>query len=212
MVGDRILVRYNHYGIYESFFEKIAFSFHTPQKNEIAVFSTERKLRRVVYLKRITAAPHDTLRIMAKQVYINGIPETPKNTYKYDSTFASKEYKNNNLYPYGAGWNEDYYGPLYIPGKGDTLKIDSANIILFQSIIKKEMEETAKDNENYLKEIIHTGKYIVKNNYYFMMGDDRDNSLDSRYIGLVSESEILGRAEFIVFNIYDWNRLGISLR
>ncbi len=212
MVGDRILVRYNHYGIYESLFEKRIFDFHSPKRNEVVVFSTERKLRRVVYLKRIIAAPHDTLRIIAKQVYVNGVPEAANKNYKYDNAMVSQDYKNNNLYPSGAGWNEDYYGPLYIPAKGDKIKIDSTNIFIFQPIIKKEIEDSVKDKTKYIQEIIAKGEYVVQNNYYFMMGDDRDNSLDSRYTGLVSEEEILGRAEFVVFNIYDWGRTGINLR
>lgn len=212
MVGDRILVRYNHYGIYESLFEKRIFNFHQPQRNEIVVYSTERKLRRVVYLKRIAAIPHDTIKIIDKQVYINGIPEAKNKFYKYDEIQTSRDYKNNNLYPSGTGWNEDYYGPLYIPAKDDKIKIDSSNIVLLKPIIIKEMKATGNESKKYLEEIMNKGEYVVQNNYYFMMGDDRDNSLDSRYTGLVSEEEILGRAEFIVFNIYDWSRLGISLR
>jgi len=214
LVGDRIVVRYNYYGIYESLFEKRIFNFHSPQRNEIVVYSTMGKQRRVVYLKRIVAVPRDTLTIVNKQVYINETPELENKSYKYDGSHTPKDYVNIRLYPLGAKWNEDYYGPLYIPAKNDRIKIDSANVKFLTPIIKKEIqsEGDAEEKEKYVNEIIKKGEYVVQNNYYFMMGDDRDNSLDSRYTGLVSENEILGRAEFVVFNIFDWKRMGISLR
>jgi signal peptidase I len=214
MIGDRILVRYNYYGLYESIFEKRLFNFHPPQRNEIVVYSTMGRQRRVVYLKRLVAIPRDTLTIVDKKLYINETPEIESKTYKYDGTKIPKDYVNNTLYPVGSQWNEDYYGPLYIPAAGDKIRIDSSNVKFLTPIIKKELKEEgdAIAKENRVMEIIKSGEYIVQNNYYFMMGDDRDNSLDSRYTGLVSEDEILGRAEFVVFNIYEWNRLGISLR
>ncbi|MBS1493744.1 MAG: signal peptidase I [Bacteroidetes bacterium] len=214
MIGDRILVRYNYYGVYESIFEKRLFNFHSPERNEIVVYSTMGRQRRVVYLKRLVAIPRDTLTIVDKKLYINETPEVQNKTYKYDGTKIPKDYVNNKLYPVGSKWNEDYYGPLYIPAKGDCIKIDSSNVKFLTPIIKKELrdEGDADAKEKRVEAIIKSGEYIVQNNYYFMMGDDRDNSLDSRYTGLVSEEEILGRAEFVVFNIYEWGRLGISLR
>ncbi|WP_185882484.1 signal peptidase I [Blattabacterium cuenoti] len=93
-------------------------------------------------------------------------------------------------------WNIDYFGPLYIPKKGDIIRLNRSNLYIYNDIIKYET------HHHNIK--INT-LWQVKNNYYFMMGDNRHNSFDSRHWGLVPEDHIIGKPILIWMSI-DWDR------
>lgn len=99
-------------------------------------------------------------------------------------------------------WNVDYYGPLYVPKKGDTIILNDTNIVLYKRIIEVYEGNKLTVNGPYIKvNGIETQSYIIKQNYYFMMGDNRDYSSDSRYWGFVPEDHIVGKAWFIWLSI-----------
>ncbi len=96
-------------------------------------------------------------------------------------------------------WNKDNFGPLYIPKKGATVAITPETLPFYEKVITvyEHNENTeVRDGKLFINGQEAT-QYTFKQNYYFMMGDNRHNSLDSRYWGYVPEDHIVGKAVLI---------------
>lgn len=112
-------------------------------------------------------------------------------------------------------WNRDNFGPIYIPEEGNTVKMDLKSFSLYRRIIEVyEGSEMGIDNKLSVNgnQVLLNGKpidtYTFKQNYYWMMGDNRHNSEDSRYWGYVPETHIVGKPVFIWFS-WDSNAKGL---
>jgi signal peptidase I len=95
-------------------------------------------------------------------------------------------------------WNQDNFGPLWIPKKGVTINIDTSNICLYERIIDVyENNNLRIEGDKIFINNKPTNNYTFKMDYYWMMGDNRHWSSDSRYWGFVPEDHIVGKPKFI---------------
>lgn len=101
------------------------------------------------------------------------------------------------IFPINKNWNQDQYGPLKIPKKGDVVALNQETLPEYRWIIS-EYEHNHLENKN--GKIFINGKetnsYTIQQNYYMMIGDNRDASLDARFFGFVPEENIVGKPMF----------------
>lgn len=116
----------------------------------------------------------------------------------------------NAIFPHINKWNQDNFGPIYIPEAGKTVALTNVTLPFYKEIITNYEGNTLQlDGSKFLINGKPATTYTFKQNYYWMMGDNRHNSEDSRYWGYVPENHIVGKPVFIWMS-WDTNGKGIN--
>ena len=158
----------------------------------------------VNYLKRCVAIPGDTFYIDNGIYKVKGSDDILGNYRAQSDFFQTREEDIRpeifNCFPGDTvyNWNVKNFGPLYVPRKGDTLQIDSKNILLYRKLIRYETDkEIETRNDMVFLDDKPLLSYVFQQNYYFMSGDLVQDSKDSRYWGLLPEDHIIGKAAIV---------------
>lgn len=170
------------------------------------------------------AATNDVLMVRENQYYMflskSQAAAVAKNSivkYMQEDNFAKDKRENDVIQPASATWNRDNFGPLTIPSKGVTVQLNLNNLPVYKAIIERYEGNTLKtENGSIYINNQKADSYTFKMDYFFMMGDNRHNSLDSRYWGFVPEDHIVGKPLLVFWSANDrgvffdrirWDRL-----
>ncbi len=202
-IGDHILV--------------MKFGLNKISRGEMIVFKFPYDMKKD-YIKRVVGMPGEMVLIKNKRIYING-----KKLDEPWLKFGKKHWNNRYTLP-GDESFRDNFGPVIVPKEGDTIKLLNDRVYINNEVIynkkifglySKEVEQEYFDlykvscfNEEgdlNKKEIQKNKEYIIKHDCYFVMGDNRDNSADSRFWGFLPKQYINGKP---FFRYWPFERMG----
>ncbi|MFH0989045.1 MAG: signal peptidase I [bacterium] len=236
LVGDFLLVNKLVYGIRtprtipltNMTIPSLSFpKFRNVQRGDVIVFeypgeATQRHTEMVNYIKRCIGLPGDTIEMVKGRVFINGKELINPRTAKP----SAWEGHSSRAYPFyldGADYTDAHYGPLIVPKRGDSIELTVSNFKHWKPFIEREGHRVSEHNGRISIDGVQSLKYLVHQDYYFALGDNRGNSLDSRFWGFIPDNYLLGEALVVYWSwdpfatgnsIWDrfsnirWNRIG----
>ena len=140
------------------------------------------------YSYSLTEAMADSLK---KETFVSEIEKKTEKKTAWDEQ----------IYPHNRNykWNKYNVASFYVPKKGDVLSLDTSTVYLYGKLISidEDNKVVLKHDSIFINEVL-TKTYTVKTNYYFTLGDNRDNAIDSRYWGLLPENNIIGKMTCVV--------------
>jgi len=222
LVGDFVIVNKFIYGASSPRFipfTEVALPFFTlpavkePERGDIVVFEYpgDRDLIKPAvlnlnYVKRLIGMPGDTIEIRNRIIYVNGKENHIPPYVQYAARQSTpKGIVNPDIFPPGKQWNEDNYGPLWVPKEGSAVQLTLENINEWRTTINREFGEdvvSVRNGKIFIQDK-EVNSYTFKKDHYFMMGDNRNNSLDSRFWGYVPRDLVVGQAFLVLFS---WDR------
>ena len=196
LIGDFILVNKFTYGIRLPVLNKKIVPLNDPQRGDVMVFRYPQDPS-LDYIKRVIGVPGDTVEYRDKQLIINGqaVPQRPVGTYGYTGSglnFVTAQIRSERLGSEEHTAMVQPESPSVIPGQ-----------VLDNFPHRQNCSYDSQGSSFVCK---------VPAGYYFMMGDNRDASNDSRYWGFVPDANIVGKAFFVWMNFDDFGRIGTTIQ
>jgi len=241
LVGDYLIVNKLSYGLHTP--RHIPFTsisipsatvplFHTIHRGDVVVFEfpgARDELQPAApanFVKRCIGLPGDTVELLDGKVFVNGMMQVfPPLGIRQN--LSSRWDRSSELFPPGSSYTESHYGPLFVPKRGDVLSLNKENAFRWQTFIQREGHTVSIEDSVASIDGKRAYSYRVERNYYFVLGDHRDNSLDSRFWGFVPDDHIIGETLFIYWSWQQdapvqtfsdklstirWNRIGTIIR
>ncbi|PIE50926.1 MAG: signal peptidase I [Flavobacteriales bacterium] len=157
------------------------------------------QLPEVIDIKEVIDEPITEPQIEYYPVKVNG---QLVNDGTDHALMSNKVNTSNTIFPINKPWNADNYGPLDIPKKGQVVTLTQDNLPTYKRIIENYEGNSFEEKDgNFFINGKETNQYTIKYDYYMMIGDNRDASLDSRYFGFVPETHIVGKPMFTWMSI-----------
>lgn len=152
--------------------------------NDILIFNREDEN----LIKRCIGLPGDSIKIFNENIFINShVITNPKNA-RINTLPIKDIFLESLIYQsYGSNWNPNNFEYYLIPKKGTKIILNDKNLELYENLIKQ-------DNNNI--DIKNQSFYVFKNDYFYLIGDNRNASIDSRFFGPIKSSEIIGKVIF----------------
>ncbi|MCS7177531.1 MAG: signal peptidase I [Candidatus Kapabacteria bacterium] len=175
------------------------------------------------YLKRCVAVAGDTVEIRQKRLFVNGV-EQPLPPTALVTNLPPPPGDQYRTFPRGRGYTRDDYGPIRVPRRGDTIWLSLQNLLEWDIFIRREGHSVAVRDGKILIDGVPTTFYVVERDYCFGLGDNRDNSEDSRYWGFIPMENVVGKPMMVYWSwdpvaplleklvTIRWGRIGTLVR
>jgi len=199
LAGDFLFVNKYVYGARVPFSDIRLPRIDSVHRGDIIVFKFP-KDRALNYIKRCVAVSGDVLEIRNRQLVINGRPARLPEHAQFLGSAMPAGLGDFQIFPGFSNFNKDNYGPIRVPRKGDLIELTPENYSLYHDLIVDEGHSVSLIGDRVLVDGSFLPRYTVGKNYYFAMGDNRDNSLDSRFWGFLPESDIVGQAMVVYWS------------
>jgi signal peptidase I len=166
-----------------------------PEKGDVIVFIFPGMRDQVqadefqYYLKRCVATQGDTLQVIDKKVFVNGVEQPVPRNAVFEPGINHETAR---IFPLTRGFSRDNWGPMRIPKEGDIIPLNDSTQLMYDTFIRREGHEFDRQGEIFLIDGKPATEYKVERDYVFGMGDNRDQSLDSRYWGFVPKENVVG--------------------
>ncbi|KAK3582329.1 hypothetical protein CHS0354_023870 [Potamilus streckersoni] len=163
------------------------------------------------YVKRCVGMPGSTLEIREKKVYVDRVEYPLPPTGLFTDGVIPQSERDDRIFPKHSNYNRDFYGPITIPKKSDIIELNASNYYLYKDVLEYEGYKPSIMGSTVYLNGVQAGRVVLSQNYYFGLGDSRDNSEDSRYWGFIPELNMIG-SPLLLYWSWDPNIISLFSR